>query len=72
MKLIQTIATVVVGWWEAYQERQKMARVEHELQIKRELDYVQARLTEDGSTRVLTSEGVTQAVSDDYFRRTSS
>lgn len=72
MKLIQTIVIIVSGWRDAYLERQQMARVEHELQIKRELDYVQSRLSEDGTSRVLTSEGITQAVSDDFFRRASS
>lgn len=72
MKLIQTILTIVSGWRDACLERQRMAQVEHQLRIKRELDYVQSRLIEEGTTRVLTSEGITEAVSDDFFRRASS
>lgn len=71
MKLIKAVAMALIEWQAARHERRHLARVEHELQIQRELDYVQSRLGEN-SYKVLTSQGITEAVSDDFFRRVSS
>lgn len=71
MKLLKAILTALIAWREARLERERMQQVELELDIKRQLDYVENRLSEKGTYRVLTSAGITQAVSDDYFRRIS-
>lgn len=72
MKLFRAILTALVAWRDARAERVRMQRVEQELDIKRQLDYLESRLGQEGTYRVLTSDGITQAVSDEYFRRISS
>lgn len=72
MNLIRAIVTALVGWRVARFERERMRRIEHELEIRRELDYLDARLGKEGTTKVLTSNGITQAVSDEFFRHRSS
>lgn len=72
MKLGKAILGAFAAWRAARAERARMQRVEQELAIKRQLDYLESRLCKDGAQRVLTSENITQAVSDEYFRRISS
>jgi hypothetical protein len=69
MKLFRAILTALSAWRAARLERKRMQRVEQELDIKRELDYRENRLGEEGTYRILTSAGITQAVSNEYFRR---
>lgn len=72
MKFFRAILTVLIAWHDAQAERARMQRVEQELDIKRQLDYLESRLGKEGTYRVLTSDGITQAVSNEYFRRISS
>lgn len=69
MKLFPGLKKLWVNWLQARQECARMARVEQELQIQRELDWLDSKLGETGTRRVLTSSQVTEAVSNEFFRR---
>jgi hypothetical protein len=72
MKLYKAMLSALIAWRDTRQERAHMQRVEQELDIKRQLDYLESRLGQEGTFRVLTSDGITQAVSNEYFRRLNS